>query len=221
MKLSSDTISILRNFAQINSSIYFRAGNKICTGSLAETIFGEATVSEAFESDFAIYDLSKFVSALSLHDNPDLNFTNSSYVSFNDGKRMAKYFFADPDVIKYKKEDIVLPSEDVCFILETKDLEKLLKASNTYRIFDLVVVGDGKDINLVVKDKNNPSSNEFSIVVGEATDVFNLCFRMENLKLIPGTYEVTISKDLLARFKSTKMDLTYYITLETDSTYED
>jgi hypothetical protein len=221
MKLSSETISILRNFSQINPSIYFRAGNKIRTMSLAENIFVEATVNETFESDFAIYNLSEFVSALSLHDNPDLNFTNSSYVSFNDGKRKAKYFFADPDVIKYQEEDIVLPSEDFCFVLETKDLEKLLKASNTYRIFDLVVVGDGKEINLVVRDKNNPSSNEFSVVVGETTDVFNLCFRMENLKLIPGTYEVTISKELLARFKNTKMDLTYYITLETDSTYED
>lgn len=221
MKLSSETISILRNFSQINPSIYFRAGNKIRTVSLAENIFVEATVDETFESDFAIYNLSEFVSALSLHDNPDLNFTNSSYVSFNDGKRKAKYFFADPDVIKYQEEDIVFPGEDFCFVLETKDLEKLLKASNTYRIFDLVVVGDGKEINLVVKDKNNPSSNEFSVVVGETTDVFNLCFRMENLKLIPGTYGVTISKDLLARFKNTKMDLTYYITLETDSTYED
>lgn len=221
MKLSPETISILRNFSQINQSIYFRKGNKIRTMTLMENIFAEATVDETFESDFAIYHLNQFISALSLHDSPDLDFSNPSYVVFNDGKRKAKYFFTDPAVITYPDRNVALPSEDFCFVLETQDLEKLVKASNTYQIFDLVVVGDGKEINLVVKDKKNPSSNEFSLNVGQTNQNFNLYFRMENLRIIPGTYDVVISKKLLARFKNTNKDLTYYITLETDSTFED
>lgn len=221
MKLSTETISILRNFSQINQSIYFRKGNKIRTMALMENIFAEVIVDETFESDFGIYHLNQFISALSLHDNPDLDFSNPSYVSLNDGKRKAKYFFADSAVIKYPPDkDIVLPSEDFCFTLETQDLEKLIKASNTYQIFDLVVVGDGKEINLVVKDNNNPSSNEFSVTVGQTDQKFNLYFRMENLRIIPGTYDVVISKRLLARFKNSNKPLTYYITLEVNSTFD-
>jgi hypothetical protein len=221
MKFSPDTISILRNFSQINQSIYFRKGNRIRTISLMGNIVAEAIVPEEFESDFAIYNLNQFISALNLHDNPDLNFSNSSYVLFNDGKRKAKYFFTDPTVITYPPDkEVNLPSQDLCFVLETQDLEKLMKASNTYQIFDLAVVGNGKEISLVVKDKNNPSSNEFSISVGETDEEFVLYYRMENIRIIPGTYEVVISKTLLSRFRHTTKDLTYYVTLETDSIFK-
>ena len=221
MKLSAETISILRNFSQIYPSIFISKGNRLRTISIEENIFAEAQVVETFDSEFAIYDLNKFVSALGLHDNPDLDFSDPYYAIISDGTRTSKYYFADPDVIKYPKGNMTFPSEDFSFILNTKDLEKIVKASNTYRIFDLVVSGDGQNVNLIVKDKNNPSSNEFSITVGHTDQVFNFYFRMENLKIIPGEYNVTISKSLNSRFSNTKIPLTYYILLETDSTYED
>jgi hypothetical protein len=133
----------------------------------------------------------------------------------------SKYFFADPSVIVTPPEkSIVLPSEDVCFELSTQQLDKLLKAASIYQLPDLSAVGEAGAVKLVVRDKKNDTSNDFSIVVGETVDQFVLNFKVENIKILPGKYDVVVSKKLLSRFKSTDYDLTYYIALEPDSNFE-
>lgn len=220
MKLSAETLLILKNFASINQSIYFRKGNKIRTMTLARNVLAEAKIQEELKSDFAIYDLNQFISALSLHDNPTLDFSNESYVSFIDGARRAKYFFADPAVIIYPpSKEFVFPPEDISFSLDKNDLDKLSRASVTYQLFDLSVVGVDNEIKLVIRDKNNPSSNEFSTVVGETDQEFIVNYRMENMKIISGTYYVSISKKLTSRFVNVDKPVTYYISPEPDSTF--
>lgn len=220
MKLSAETLLILKNFASINQSIYFRKGNKIRTMTLARNVLAEAKIQEELKSDFAIYDLNQFISALSLHDNPTLDFSNESYVSFIDGARRAKYFFADPAVIIYPpNKELVFPSEDISFSLDKNDLDKLSRASGTYQLFDLSVIGADNEIKLVIRDKNNPSSNEFSTVVGETDQEFIVNYRMENMKIISGTYDVSVSRKLTSRFINVDKPVTYYIAPEPDSTF--
>ena len=128
MKLSSNTTNILKNFSQINQSILIKEGNKLKTISVMKNILAEAEVEEEFEKDFAIYDLNQFLSGLSLYDAPDLEF-GDSYLTIRDGRRRAKYFFADPQVIiSPPDKQITLPSEDVHFQLESTSLEKILLA---------------------------------------------------------------------------------------------
>ena len=116
-------------------------------------------------------------------------------------------------------KSISLPSEDVCFLLDTKELDKLLKAAAVYQLPDLSVVGEAGVVKLVVRDKKNDTSNDFSVVVGETDEEFTFNFKVENIKIIPGSYEVVISSKLLSRFKNTGFDVTYYIALEPDSTF--
>ena len=221
MKLSDKTISLLKNFSSINQSILFKEGNKLRTISVMKNILAEATVSEEFAKDFGVYDLNQFLNGLSLHQSPELDFKNDGYVVIREGKMRSKYFFADPNVIVTPPEkDITLPSEDVCFDVSTEQLDKLLKAAAVYQLPDISAVGESGVIKLVVRDKKNDTSNDFAIVVGETEDQFSFNFKVENIKVLPGTYEVVVSKKLLSRFVSKNHDLTYYIALEPDSTFD-
>ena len=219
MKLSSNTTNILKNFSQINQSILIKQGNKLKTISVMKNILAEAQIEEEFEKDFAIYDLNQFLSGLSLYDSPDLDF-GESYLTIRDGRRRAKYFFADPDVIVSPPEkEISLPTRDVCFTVATQQLDKLLKAAAIYQVPDLSAIGRNGKVELVVRDKKNDTSHEFSEEVGETEDEFNFNFKVENIKIIPGTYDVVISSKLLAEFTNKNTNLKYYIALEPDSTY--
>ena len=220
MKLSDKTISVLKNFSSINQSILFKEGNKLRTISLMKNILAEATVSEEFMRDFGIYDLNQFLNGLSLHSSPELDFTNESYVVIREGGSRSKYFFADHNVIVTPPEkEITLPSEEVCFELSTAVLDKLLKAAAVYQLPDISAVGEAGVVKLVVRDKKNDTSNRHEEVVGETSDEFSFNFKVENIKVLPGTYDVVVSQKLLSRFTSKNHDLTYYIALEPDSTF--
>jgi len=220
MKLTENTINILKNFASINQSIFVKKGSKLRTISVMKNILAEAEISEEFSREFAIYDLNEFLNGLSLHKDPELDFANESHIVIREGKRKVKYFYADPEVIVSPPEkDIELPSLDVCFQLEHSQLDKVIKASAVYKLPDLSVIGENGEIRLVVRDKKNDTSNEYSIVVGETDNEFTFNFKVENIKIVPGSYDVVISEKLLSKFTSEKYNLTYYIALEPDSTF--
>ena len=221
MKLSDNALAILKNFAGINNSILVKQGNKLRTISVAKNILAEAEIKEDFPRDFAIYDLNQFLNGLSLHQDPDLDFNQDSYLSIKEGKRRVKYFFADPNVIIAPPEkEITLPSQDVCFQLDSVTLEKLTKAAAVYQLPDMSAIGENGVIKLVVRDKKNDTSSSFSIIVGETESIFSFNFKVENIKIIPGTYNVVLSQKLLSRFTCQNYNLRYYIALEPDSTFE-
>jgi hypothetical protein len=220
MKLSDSTLSLLKNFSSINQSILFKEGSKLRTISVMKNILAEATINEEFARDFGIYDLNQFLNGLSLHQKPELDFANDGYVVIKEGRSRSKYFFADPSVIVTPPDkEISLPSEDVCFELTTTVLEKLLKAAAVYQLPDISAVGEAGVVKLVVRDKKNDTSNAHEEVVGETDETFNFNFKVENIKILPGTYDVVVSQKLLSRFTSKNHDLTYYIALEPDSTF--
>lgn len=221
MKLSPETITVLKNFASINQSIYVKNGSNLRTISVMKNILAECKIKESFPKDFAIYDLNQFLNGLSLHQDPDLDFANESHVIIREGKRRVKYFFADPEVIVTPPDkELSLPTEDVSFQLEHSQLDKMIKASAVYQLPDLSVIGEDGVVKLVVRDKKNDTSNEFSIIVGETEKVFTFNFKVENIKIIPGTYDVIISQKLLSKFTNEKYNLTYYVALEPDSDFE-
>ena len=221
MKLSDNTLTILKNFAGINNSILVKKGNKLRTISVAKNILAEADISpEEFPRDFAIYDLNQFLNGLSLHQDPEMDFSEASYLTIREGRRKVKYFYADPAVIISPPEkEITLPSEDVHFQLDSSSLDKLLKAAAVYQLPDFCVVGNAGVIKLVVRDKKNDTSNEYSIKVGETDKEFIFNFKVENIKIIPGAYDVVVSSKLLSRFTNTNFELKYYIAIEPDSTF--
>ena len=221
MKLSDKTLSVLKNFSTNNQSILFKQGSKLRTISVMKNILAEATITEEIPKDFGIYDLNQFLNGLSLHQSPELDFVNDGHVVIKEGRMRSKYFFADPNVIITPPDKAIdLPTEDVAFELSTDQLDKLLKAAAIYQLADLAVEGGDGVVKLLVRDKKNDTSNSFSVTVGETDKVFSFNFKVENIKILPGTYDVVVSQKLLSRFSSKNHDLTYYIALEPDSTFE-
>lgn len=220
MKLSNKTLNILKNFSDINQSILFKKGNVLSTISVMKNILAEVQVEEEFPKDFGIYDLNQFLRTLDLYQNPELDF-KEEYALIRDGKSKSKYFFADSNVIVTPPENAInVPSEDVYFDLTTEQLEKILKAAAVLHLPDLSVIGQNGVVKLVARDKRNDTSNDFSIIVGETDLNFVFNFKAENIKILPGSYEVMISKKLLSRFTSKDHKLVYYIALEPDSSFE-
>ena len=175
MKLSEKTLTVLKNFAGINNSILVKQGTQLRTISVAKNILAEANIEEEFPRQFGVYDLNQFLNGLSLHQDPDLDFTEESYLNIREGKRRVKYFFADPQVIiSPPDKQITLPSEDVHFQLESSALDKLLKAAAVYQLPDLCVVGEAGAVRLVVRDKKNDTSNSYSVAVGETDKELSL-----------------------------------------------
>ena len=220
MKLSEKTLTVLKNFAGINNSILVKQGKQLRTMSVAKNILGEAQIEEEFPRDFAIYDLNQFLNGLGLYQDPDLDFEADNYVVIREDQWYVKYFFSDPQVICSPPDKaITLPSEDISFKLETAVLEKLVKQAAVYQLPDLSAIGRNGNIELVVRDKKNDTSNIPRIVVGQTDKEFTFNFKMENIKIIPGSYDVSISSKLLSEFSNSKYDMKYYIALEPDSTF--
>ena len=224
MKLSDKTHKILQNFTSINQSLSFKEGRTIRTISPMQNVLAEAEIEEYIPKDFAIYDLPQFLNTVALYRDPDIDVsTEDTHAMIREGKmNRSKYFFSDPSVIIAPPEkEMKLPTEDVCFVVEDEQLRRIMKSSGILGLPDLSVVGEAGVVKLVVSDRKNDTSNDFQIVVGETAAEFCFNFKIENIKLVPGSYEVVISRKNLARFVNNALNLTYFIALEPDSKYND
>ena len=213
--ITKPTIEVLKNFCSINKSIVIKPGNQIATLSINKNILAIADVEEQFESQISIYDLGVFLGGLSLFDQPKIDTSDSNYVTVSDqrGKSKTRFFYADPDIITQPPEkEITIPSVDVKFRLEAGVLQQLQRAAMVYQLPDLCLYGDGTEMSLCVTDKKNDTSNSYSVQVGVSDDEFCYCFKVENLKLLAGDYNVTISKQNVALFQGS--GIKYFIALE-------
>jgi hypothetical protein len=221
MNLTSDTISVLKNFSDINQNILVKPGNKIQTISTMKNILAEAEISEKFESEFAIYDLPEFLRSVELFNKPDLKFNGGAYVSIAESNtnQSIKYFFADKSVIVAPNKSISMPDKFVTFTLKKDQFTQLLKGVTTLNLPDVAVTGDGTKIKLVCTDKKNKSSNEYSVNVGESDKKFTAYFKTENFKQIVDDYDVAISKSKISHFVNRNKPVQYWIALEPDSEF--
>jgi len=221
MNLSSDTVSVLKNFSDINQNILVKPGNKVQTISTMKNILAEAEISEKFDSEFAIYDLPEFLRAVELFEKPELKFNGGSNVQIADtnSKQAIKYFFADKSVIVAPTKNITMPDKEVTFTLKKDAFAKLLKGVTTLNLPDVAVKGDGKSIKLVATDKKNKSSNDYSLNVGETDKTFTAYFKAENFKMVSDDYDVAISKQKISHFVNRNKPIQYWIALEPDSEF--
>jgi|TARA_B100000035_G_scaffold276545_1_gene254295 hypothetical protein len=217
--LSKNTLDVLKNFSTINSSIVFRSGSTVRTISNAENILAKFTGEEVFPTDFAIYDLSQFLSGISLFNDPQLEFTSNDFVSIRGGRQSAKYYFSDPEITlkSAPEKNVNFPGADIQFNLTSDDLIALQKASAVYSLPDLTFYSEeGSDtIKIILRDKENDTSNTYDLTVGGcSTGTFCLDLKIENIRVLPGDYTVKVSKHLISEWTNQNVDLTYYIALE-------
>ena len=224
MKLSEHTVDVLKNFASINQNLVIKEGSTLTTMSAMKNIVAKAEVEESFDKEVAIYDLNEFLASISLFTSPILEF-NEGFVTIkeeNSPKNSLKYFYSDPSVVTSPNKTITMPSKEVSFKLNGENLNKLKRAAGVIQAPDLVLEKKNTDVFLTVKDKKNDTANTFSIDVDTVADGsdFKFFFKVENLKLMDGDYEVDISSKNISHLASSNKDVEYWVALEPESSYE-
>jgi len=223
MQLNKVTHDILKNFSEINTNILIKSGSELNTISTMRNIFAKATITESFDNEFGIYDLNEFLSVVSSLDKPELTLDDKNMLISPEGSaRGVTYWYSDPSVIVAPTKDVNMPETDVTFSLSESNLQQLQKMAAILKAPDLALIGE-KDGDVVLKvcDKKNDTSNKFDIIVGENGSAdFTFYFKVENLKMMAGDYDVAVSQKSISHFKNTKLPIEYWIALEPDSVFD-
>ena len=220
MKLTNETINVLKNFSTINQNLVIKEGSDISTMSAMKNIIAKATVEEKFAKEFAIYDLNEFLSALSLFSNPNLDFNDDYVVITEDGSsgKSLKYWYSDPSVVTSPTKEVTMPSTEIKFNLSSDTLSEVTKAASVIGVPDMVLESG----ELRVTDKKNDTANSYSTQVidsDDTTEKYKFWLKVENLKLLPGSYDVQVSEKKISYFKNSNLDIEYFIALEPESSY--
>ena len=226
MNLSENTVSVLKNYSTINQNLLIKPGKVLTTMSAMKNIVSRADVEEDFPREMAIYDLNEFLSCLSLFANPKLNFKENFVIMTETGSKgkSLKYWFSDPSVVTTPSKEVTMPSSELTFTLSNHILSNVTKAAAVIGAPDMVLTNgypDGAD--LKVTDKKNDTANDYSVGVNiDSSDEdakYKFWFKVENLKLLPGSYKVEVSSKKISYFKNTSVDIEYFIALEPESSY--
>lgn len=217
MKISKETVSILKTLANVNTNILLTPGSKLATISPQKNIVAEITVAESFPEEFGIYDLNEFLGVLSLFSDAELEFTDKQ-VTLSEGRSSIKYFAADASILVKPTKALNFPAPEVTFTLPAATLAMAIKTASVLRSPDISFVGDGSEMSLVIVDLKNPAANSFNLSLGETDTTFRSNLKVENLKMMPGDYEVALTSKKISRFKNAANGAVFYVALELTST---
>ena len=219
MKLSSETVEVLKNFSTINQNILVKEGTRIRTMSTMKNILGEADIAESFPKEFGIYDLNEFLGVLTLAKDPEIEFNNDSYLTIRGGHSKVQYFFSDPSILVTPPETFNAPETDVAFTVTKEALANVSKASAVMQLPDLVFTGTSQGVTMAVTDLKNTTSNQFEESWEHTGDkAFQFNYKVEHLKMIPGNYDVSVSTEaLVSHWENSSKQIDYWIALEATS----
>lgn len=214
MKFSNETIGVLKNFSLIYPSLVFKPGSVIRTMQPNKTLMASATVSENIERVARVYDLPRFLATLSLFDDPDVEFAEDKFVISSGKSKISYTYAAEAMVVEAPDKEIKFPTPDVVVTVKWKDLDSLIKASGVLKVSEVAFVSNGNNISMCAIDSKNPTADSYEVVIAEglSTPEFRMIIKVENLKLMPNDYEVSLSTHGLAHFKSSKVE--YYIAVQ-------
>ena len=219
MKISAKTMSILKNFASINSHLFVKAGSKLSTMAIAKNIVAEVDVEEVFPHEFGIFNLQEFLSVMGLMASPNVEF-GTKYMTISEDNVSLRYVYSDASILTYPTKSIKLPTEDVSFQINSTQLAQLQKAASALSVQDVAFVGTDGGISAMVVDKENDSSNNYVVNLDATTDKeFKCFFKNENFKLMADTYDVVLCDKNISRFTGKTTGAVYHIAVESDSKF--
>jgi len=217
MKFSENTLSVLKSFSTINKSILLQPGQELRTITPEKTLIAKANIDDEIPSEACIYDLSRFISILSLYNEPDVKF-HDKYFTISEGKRKTKYVFADISMIHVPpSKEITIPSEDVKVNVGWDDLQSVVKAAGVLQFSEVAFVGTDGKCYLKAIDSSNKGADDYGIEIGETADEFEIIIKTDNLKLLSQDYEVVLCSKGISQFKG--KTATYFVAIDSKSTY--
>jgi hypothetical protein len=215
MKISKETLDVLKNFATINGGMQFKTGNKLSTISSGKNILAKATIKDSFPEDFCVYDLNQFLSVYSVNKDPEVEFEESNVI-FKNGRSKTKYRKTPKHMIVTPPEkELNLPSVDASFQFKQDDYYSIMDSAKILKSPHIAIESDGDSVKLSCFDAKDDSAHTNTIEVSDGNGKsFKVVFLTENFKMIMGTYDVQISFKGLSSFKNTAIDLQYWIAFE-------
>jgi hypothetical protein len=225
MKLSNETVAILKNFGAINQGILFKPGKTLKTVSSHKNILAEVSIKEDIPAEFGIYDLNNFLSVISLHkDDPSFEFDEKQVtIVGNKGRSKIKYRFTPSNMIVTPPEkQLTMPDAEIKFELTAEDFEWVMRAASVLSSPQVAIESDGKKVSIVTLDLQNDSAHTDALEISEGNgNKFKMVFKTENItKIMPGSYDVFISSKGISHFTNKKIPLQYWITTEAGSKFE-
>jgi len=219
MQISKETLSILKNFSQLNSNILVKPGNVIKTITTGQNVLAQASVAETFDTEFGIWDLGKFLATVSLFDSPSFDFGPKSVRISGSSGSSVTYYYSEPQLLTTHNKNVQFPDAIVSFDFTQSMFSDLQRAASVLQLSDISIRSEGGEIHAVALNKKDPTTNQYSVVLGETEDVpFVFNFKVDNLRMVDGDYRVDIAKGNVSQFTHSKLDLKYWIALESDST---
>ena len=219
MKISSETINILKNFSGINSNLVFKPGKELKTISEAKTIMANVSILEDFPQTFGVYDLNEFLSLYNLMDEPDLEFSDK-FLTISDGSQRIKYYYSEIEILTQPSKDINMPECEVILDLSATNLDKIRKAAAVLGHSELAFSSRGGGVIASVFNEKDSTANTFDIdLCTSSTETFNYVFSISNLKMLQGDYKVSISSRLISNWRNADNPLDYFIALEKSSSF--
>lgn len=220
MKLSNETLSILKNFAGINQNLWVLPGNQLSTITPAKSIFAKAEIAETFPQEFGIYDLGKFLGVLSLFQEPEIAFEDK-FMMIGQGKNKIRYAYAAKSILCVPPEkNLNFPQPEVQVQISAENLAQVTKAAAVLGVTDVSVQGSDGNCELVAHSIESGDSDEFRLHLGDSDSVYRMDFKLDTLRVIPGNYDVDISSKRISRFTNKDIKLHYFIACAQTSTYE-
>ena len=223
MKLSNDTLTVLKNFASINKNIMLKRGKTLKTISGGKNVIAEATILEEIPTDFGVYDLNEFLSILSLHkDGAVLDFDSETVlISGQKGRSKTKYRFCSPNLILAAPEKpVAMPDAEISFEISAEDFDWVMRAASVLSSANIIVESDGTTVFVTTTDLANSSAHTDSLEIAKGNgDSYRMCFKTENFKMLAGGYDVKISSKGISNFKHKTLNVQYWIATEAGSTY--
>jgi hypothetical protein len=209
----------LKNFSTINKNLEFKKGNKISTISETKTVLAQAELNDNFPDDFCVYDLNEFLSVASLYkDDLEINFDTSNVIFTNGtGKRKTQFRkTAKSNVVTPPDKQVVLSNPEIKFTLTADNYGEIMKSSSVLSSPNIAVESDGEKVFLVAFDAKDDSqhTDKIELNVNASGNIYSVVFKKENLKMVPGDYDVEISFKGISHFKNTKESIEYWIAIE-------
>jgi len=222
MKISKETFAILKNYRDLNSNILISEGSTLKTLTPAKNVMATSTVQETFPVEFGIWDLTSFLGTISLFDDPDFDFQDKYVTIIGENGSTVKYFYSEPSLLTVPTKDVKMPESVVRIDLTEESFNDLRKAASVLNLNDLSICStDGTTVNAILADKKNSTSNTYSVDIGynEGEHTFNFDFKIDNLRIIPGDYEILFAEKIVSQFTNKNLNLSYWVALESSSSF--
>jgi len=218
MKFSDNTLNVLKNFSSINPSVVFKPGSVLRTISPQKTVMAAAVITETIDKNAAVYDLSRFIATLSLFDAPEIEFQDAKFAIASGKSRVNYTYAAEAMIIQPPDRDIAIQNPEVTVTVKWDDIQKVLRAASVLQLAEITFTGDGNVVRLAAGNSKNPTADVFDVIVGESESHFDMIIKVENIKLMPKDYTVSLSSKGMAHFKADTIQ--YWIAIEKNSKFE-